>query len=70
MAAPHFDDNSALGLTALTALLPSASSREATNLFHEVHEVLEGLGLDSPDLSLADTQQAEVTQSFVRALGR
>ena len=56
----------------LTALLTSALSREATKVFtfHNLYEVLKGLGLDSPDLSLADTPQVEVTQSFVRALGR
>ena len=37
---------------------------------HNLYEVLEGPGLDSPDLSLADTPQLEVTQSFVTALGR
>ena len=59
---------SALSLTALTASDLSLI-QGGHKLVHNLHEVLEGLGLDSPDLSLADTPQVEVTQSFVRARG-
>ena len=37
---------------------------------HNLHEVVEGLGLDSPNLSLAYGPQPEVTRSLVRAPGR
>ena len=37
----------------------------AHKVVHNLHEVLEGLGLDSPDLCLADTPK-----SFFRAPGR
>ena len=60
--------NSALGLTVATALLTSRV-QGGHKLVYNLYEVLEGLGLDCPDLSLADTLQVEVTRSFIRALG-
>mgnify|MGYP001399992010 CR=1 FL=1 len=56
MAAPHFE--------------AQLSPRPHISHISHLYEVLKGLGLDSPDLSLADTPQVEVTQSFVRALVR
>ena len=65
--------NSALGLTPFTAftdLLTFGPVQGGHKLVHNLNEVLEGLGLDSPDLSQADIPQVEVTWSFFRAPGR
>ena len=70
MAAPHFDaylspePHSSHGSPDLSLVQGGHKG------VHNLYEVLEGPGLDSPDLSLADTPQAKVTQSFVRAPGR
>mgnify|MGYP001223952761 CR=1 FL=1 len=56
MATPHFDAQLSPG--------PHVSHGSP-----QLSLVLEGPGLDSPDLSLTDAPQVEVTWSFVRALG-
>ena len=64
MAAPLFDAQISPHGTPNLSLV-----QDGHKLIHNPHEVLEGLELDSPDLSLADTPQVEVTQSFDRDLG-
>ena len=68
--APHFDAQLSPGLHVSHSSPDLSLVQGGHKGVHNLYEVLEGPGLDSPDLSLADTPQVEVTRCFVRALGR
>ena len=70
MAAPHFDAQLNPGPHVSQGSPDLSLVQGCHKGVHNLYAVLEGRGPDSPDLSLADTPQVEVTQSFVRALGR
>ena len=73
MAAPHFDAQLSPGPHSFHGFHGSPDLglvQGGHKLVHNLNEVLEGLGLDSPNLSQADIPQVEVTWSFFRAPGR
>ena len=70
MAAPHFDAQLSPGPHTSHGSPHLSFVQGGHKGVHNLYEVLEGPRLDSPDLSLADTPQVEVTRSFVRSPGR
>ena len=65
MASPHFDAQLSPGPH--VSNISGSLVQGAHKVGHNLHEVLDGLGLDSPDLGLAGSLQVEVTGGFVRA---
>ena len=69
MAAPHFDAQLSPGPHVSDGFPDLSLVQGAHIASHNLHEVLKAFGLDSPDLSLADSPQAVLTRSLVGATG-
>ena len=65
MAVPHFDAQLSPG-PHISHNSPDLNLVHGDHTVgHNLHEVIKGLGLDSPDLCLTDNPQAVVTRSFI-----